>query len=380
MEDTITNTAKEDNTQIISSLSNRPQSILILESPQDILSLHDSTDSSLSSPEKETEAFSNDIHTPKKFTPSGTPKQPRSGSETDSITDGCATNELVFTNIGKSKRLRTGPKSDSVTDGYAAGGVDNWQLINTHTNYNEKEKEKDKDNKDENTEMQPNNDSKNIENDKIDMMSIATVESLDFESSDAESINIDNAQDPPHANSDMARPFDMDLLQHSIRIGTQALDQVQGRDVVLIIGKTGTGKSTLIQGLAGKKIKVAVHNTDYNGQRVQKKVFEVEDPLCDFDIGHDKASKTKAIRSYEHHLTSTITTATNNLDDKVLTPPRKILYVDSPGFEDTDGHEMDIATSVMLSQVAKKCNSLRFCVLIHYASVLEDRGDAIRAI
>ena len=378
MEETIATITKEDSTQMIPSLSNNPQSLLILESPPDILSLHDSTDSPLSSPEKETEAFSNDIHTPKKITPLGTPKQPRSGSERDSITDRCATNELVFTNIGKSKRLRTIPKSDSVTDGCAAGGVDNWQLINTHTNYNEKQKEKD--NKIENTEMQTNNDSKNIENDKIDMMSIATVESLDFESSDDESINIDNAQDPPHANSDMARPFDMDLLQHSIRVGSQALDQVQGRDVVLIIGKTGTGKSTLIQGLAGKKIKLAVHNTDYNGQRVQKKVFEVEDPLCDFDIGHDKASKTKAIRSYEHHLTSTITTAANNLDDKVLTPPRKILYVDSPGFEDTDGHEMDIATSVMLSQVAKKCNSLRFCVLIHYASLLEDRGDAIRAI
>ena len=204
---------------------------------------------------------------------------------------------------------------------------------------------------------------------KEDLMSLASAASLDFDSSDNESLDGRPVEDTaPSSAVNMARSFDMSLLQFSIRTGSLALNQVEGKDVIMIVGKTGTGKSTLIQGLAGKRIRPAVYTTTYNGQRVQKHVFEAEDPLPGFDIGHAKTSKTKAILSYERNIESD----TNN--------DRTVLYLDSPGFEDTEGHEVDIATSVMLSQVAKRCKSLRFCVLIHYASLLEDRGGAIRAI
>ena len=108
------------------------------------------------------------------------------------------------------------------------------------------------------------------------------------------------------------------------------------------------------------------HQTEYAGATALKNVFEAENPLPGFEVGHKKVSKTRSINIHVREIGGK-----NN---------EEIVYVDSPGFEDTAGPEVDIATSVMLSQVAKKARSLRFVVLINYASLLEDRGGAMRAV
>jgi hypothetical protein len=41
---------------------------------------------------------------------------------------------------------------------------------------------------------------------------------------------------------------------------------------------------------------------------------------------------------------------------------------------------MDIVTSALLSQVAKRCKSIKFVILIHCASLIEDRGGAFRSV
>jgi GTP-binding protein EngB required for normal cell division len=165
-----------------------------------------------------------------------------------------------------------------------------------------------------------------------------------------------------------SRPFNMKLLRDSIENGGPTLERVRGKDVVLVIGKTGTGKSTLIQGIAGKKLHSAVHTTTWFGQTVEKAVFEAEEALPGFEIGHAETSMTKHINCYVRQQVES------------TTQEGEVVYVDSPGFEDTDGTEMDIATSVMMSQVAKQCKSMRFVILINYASLLEDRGGAMRAV
>jgi uncharacterized protein YegL/GTP-binding protein EngB required for normal cell division len=197
---------------------------------------------------------------------------------------------------------------------------------------------------------------------KSDDMSWSADE-FDFTSTDDED---DNNEEPGNRPMELVTPFNMTLLKQSIQNGSDALKCVHGRDVVLVVGKTGTGKSTLIQGLAGKKLVATMHETCFAGQTVTKEVFEVQngDALPGFDIGHAKFSKTKFIRTYARE---------EDCSDAVL-------YLDTPGFEDTDGHEVDIATSVMLSHVARRCNSLRFVILINYASLIEDRGGAMRAI
>jgi Tfp pilus assembly pilus retraction ATPase PilT len=44
----------------------------------------------------------------------------------------------------------------------------------------------------------------------------------------------------------MTRPFDMHLLRQSIEDGSAALPHLENQEVFLVIGKTGTGKSTFI--------------------------------------------------------------------------------------------------------------------------------------
>ena len=98
---------------------------------------------------------------------------------------------------------------------------------------------------------------------------------------------------------------------------------------------------------------------------MEKSVYDAQDALPEFMIGHAKSSQTKAFCHF--------------------VPPKQdgkeeIVYIDTPGFEDTHHEEIDIATSVMLGHIAKTCKSLRFVVLINYTSLLEDRGGAARSI
>jgi energy-coupling factor transporter ATP-binding protein EcfA2 len=170
------------------------------------------------------------------------------------------------------------------------------------------------------------------------------------------------------AENRISRSFDMKLLRQSIVDGSRILEDVKGKEVVMVLGKTGTGKSTLIQALAGKKMSASTYTTIKFEETIEKSVFEAEDPLTGFEIGHVKSSKTRHMNGYAAMYKGKDGTT------------QELIYIDSPGFEDTEGPEIDIATSAMMSQVAKKCIRLRFVVMINYASLLEDRGGAMRGV
>ena len=119
------------------------------------------------------------------------------------------------------------------------------------------------------------------------------------------------------------------------------------------------GKSTLIQGIAGKRIHEVKHMTSFHGEVATMSAYDAEDALPAFEIGHSKVSMTKSINALVRG---------------------ELVYLDTPGVEDTSGVEMDIATAALLSQVAKRCKSLRFVILIHCASLIEDRGGAFRSV
>lgn len=162
------------------------------------------------------------------------------------------------------------------------------------------------------------------------------------------------------------RPLDLKILRECAEAGETVLNQVDGKDVVLIVGKTGVGKSLFIQGIAGKEIISHVHISSCCGTDISTNVFESVDPLPGFAIGHGKVSKTKSINCY-------CKTNLGNSDGNIV-------YIDLPGWKDTEGAEVDIATSIMISQVIKQARTLRIVLLINYASLLEDRGGAIRGV
>ena len=196
----------------------------------------------------------------------------------------------------------------------------------------------------------------------------ATTESHDGSDSELSQDAFDFASDKDASEEsdrfELAHSFNMQLLRSSISNGSEALKHLKGKDVVLVVGKTGSGKSTVVQCIAGKRMYTTSHQTtSSSGEVLDKTVFEAENPLKGFDIGHDKVSETKYIHFYS-----------------LTVKKKELVFLDTPGFQDTEGHEIDIATSVMLSEVAKIAGSLRFVIMINYVSLLEDRGTAVKGI
>ena len=159
--------------------------------------------------------------------------------------------------------------------------------------------------------------------------------------------------------------FNMELLRRCIEDGQPTLNKIDGKNVCLVIGKTGTGKSTLIQGFAGKTFRAVEHVTVVDGKNLTKIVYEPDDPLEGFEIGHDKVSKTHSITCFQQR--------SPGQNDEIY-------FVDSPGFEDTGGHEIDTATSVLLRQVAERCKTLKFIIVVSFSSLLDARGQPMRGI
>eukprot|EP00959_Pyramimonas_sp_CCMP1952_P024305 510080-Pyramimonas_sp.AAC.1 len=79
-----------------------------------------------------------------------------------------------------------------------------------------------------------------------------------------------------------------------------------------------------------------------------------------FVIGHEQTSQTKCIRHFDR-------------GGSGINGDPRVVYVDSPGYEDTAGLEVDMATSVAYKRVAEVCSSLRFVVLISCAAFFESR-------
>eukprot|EP00854_Cymbomonas_tetramitiformis_P004389 gene4389-5398_t len=189
-----------------------------------------------------------------------------------------------------------------------------------------------------------------------------------YDMSDEDEANDDTALGPIPAGP---RHLDLKLLGNLIASAEPTIQDLAGKDVVILLGKTGTGKSTLVQAISGRKLRRCKHQATADG--AVKDVFEADDPLEGFCIGHDQRSQTKHINHYPRPSSANSGGGARESEGEEV-----VVYVDSAGYQDTSGIEVDIATSISFQRVSDVCRSLRFVVLVSCVSFLEAKGGAVR--
>ena len=126
--------------------------------------------------------------------------------------------------------------------------------------------------------------------------------------------------DPPN------KKLDLGLIASHLEASLPSVKRVAGRKVALLLGNTGVGKSLLLQALAGRAVvrrrylpstglapEANADAMDTEPAALEEKlVWDVEEPLEGFGVGHEQASETKCIRHYSEG------------DDSVV-------YLDAPG-------------------------------------------------
>lgn len=152
------------------------------------------------------------------------------------------------------------------------------------------------------------------------------------------------------------RPFNIPELLRLVAKSRDAADSINGQDVLLFVGPTGAGKSTLIQFLFGSKMaKVKQAGLDHI-TAVEHRSPAIAKLLEDVTSSPEQRSETRYVRAVP----------LNFRDIGWNSREGGILVCDTPGFGDTRGAELDIANGIGLVNAIRTAKSVKFAVLINY--------------
>lgn len=131
---------------------------------------------------------------------------------------------------------------------------------------------------------------------------------------------------------------------------------VKRKEVVVFLGNTGAGKSTLVQLLYGDNSKLKSQETS-------------------------PESGEYIIKDEENKIGSSIL-STTFLANLLTDPKGEICYYDCPGFNDTRNSNFDIAGSYMIKNIVDAAENVKFVFLVNYSSVREgvERADFVNLL
>eukprot|EP01025_Chloroclados_australasicus_P062771 TRINITY_DN8255_c1_g1_i1.p1 TRINITY_DN8255_c1_g1~~TRINITY_DN8255_c1_g1_i1.p1 ORF type:complete len:545 (-),score=96.58 TRINITY_DN8255_c1_g1_i1:405-2039(-) len=139
----------------------------------------------------------------------------------------------------------------------------------------------------------------------------------------------------------------------------QVVRKVSDKDVVLVFGTTGAGKSTTINTLCGAEMRIEKEEQD----------------------GHTY----KVVKAYPANGFTPVKIGTKDVSETLIAniaqdPRYKIVYVDCPGHKDNRGWEVALANSANILNIVRACRSIKIMVVIPGSSADTTRGESIKEI
>ncbi|ETN98841.1 hypothetical protein RFI_38646, partial [Reticulomyxa filosa] len=135
--------------------------------------------------------------------------------------------------------------------------------------------------------------------------------------------------------------------------------------VILFLGGTGSGKSTLIHYLAGSKM--------------EKQIVDGNNHIAPVEV-KNKALRNVVTSARAVSETRHITAVPIDLKEmRVFTEEDSVVLCDTPGFEDTSGPEVDVANGIGIIRALKCCKSIKPVVLVSYTA-LGNRMSCVRGL
>jgi energy-coupling factor transporter ATP-binding protein EcfA2 len=154
---------------------------------------------------------------------------------------------------------------------------------------------------------------------------------------------------------------ELDEIRQKIEEGNNKI--VNNSDqVILVIGKTGAGKSTLVNCLTNpENLEVVLHKNPKNEYDDGTLVISIKDNYIGApEIGHTRNSQT---------------TIPNKGQDNQGT-----VYWDCPGFDDTSGPKQDIPNAFFLKKIFDTAKKVKLVLVIEYGDLLHSRANHIKKL
>ena len=146
------------------------------------------------------------------------------------------------------------------------------------------------------------------------------------------------------------------LLTDCVRYGQVNAKALSDKDVIVVLGNTGSGKSTFVNYLAGCQLE-------------EKWIEGQLEPVLEV-LSTASGGERDEVAPIGHSVSKTFIPQIVAVDRRV--------YCDCPGFRDNRGPEISIANAVNIKQALSQAQSLRMVVLVNYHSLLADRANSFR--
>jgi energy-coupling factor transporter ATP-binding protein EcfA2 len=150
-------------------------------------------------------------------------------------------------------------------------------------------------------------------------------------------------------------PLNVNYLLKSVRGSLDTANLIKNKDVILLLGSTGAGKSTLMHFLAGSKMRV----TEISGiEHLEPDI--VMSGLEDVTYSCSSRSETTGIHAITMHF-----------EDKTY------VICDTAGLGDLGGPEQDITSGIVMTRAIRSAKSVKIVLLITQGA-LSDRYSNLR--